>query len=98
MEIQIPISDRPTLPQGSYYVTDLIGCEMQEADGTPLGKIRDVDRFGEEVRGTPILVVDAPSGELLVPLAQDICVNVDIGARRVTVHLPEGLADLNRKS
>jgi 16S rRNA processing protein RimM len=98
MEIQIAISERATLPQGSYYVTDLIGCAVEQTDGQPLGKIRDVDRFGEEVRGTPVLVVDTPSGELLVPLAQDICLNVDIAARRVTVDLPEGLADLNRKS
>jgi 16S rRNA processing protein RimM len=98
MEVQIPLADRVALPGGSYYVTDLIGCEVVKADGATLGRIRDVDRLGESVRGTPVLVVDTSSGELLIPFAQDICVNVDLAARCVTVELPEGLADLNAHS
>ena len=50
---------------------------------------------GEGVTGTPILVVDSPRGELLIPLAQDICVRVDTAARVIEVVLPEGLRDLN---
>ena len=54
-----------------------------------IGHVRDVQMTG----GTPILVVDSPRGELLIPLAQDICVRVDTAARAIEVVLPEGLRE-----
>ena len=62
---------------------------MWEKGGTALGRVSDVQFTGEDVAGTPMLVVDSPRGELLIPLAQDICVQVDIAARRIEVVLPE---------
>jgi 16S rRNA processing protein RimM len=104
LEVQIPLSDRIQLPAGSYYITDLAGCEVREAivgspageTGAPVGQVRDVQTIGEGVTGTPILVVDSPHGELLIPLAQEICVRVDTAARTIEVVLPEGLRDLNK--
>jgi ribosomal 30S subunit maturation factor RimM len=60
-----------------------------------LGKVRDVYFPGEGQRGTPLLSLDTASGELLVPLAEDICQRLDVAARRIEVRLPEGLRDLN---
>jgi len=94
--VQIPFSERMRLPSGSYYVMDLVGCELFEKGGAAIGTVRDVDFIGEEVAGTPLLVVTAPHGEVLIPLAQDICLSVDIGARRIEVVLPEGLRELNQ--
>ena len=34
-------------------------------------------------------------GEILVPLATDICVEVDIAGRRIRIEPPEGLLELN---
>jgi len=96
LEVQIPFSQRMPLPGGSYYVTDLIGCEVREGEGRAIGRVRDVQSTGEQAVGTPLLVIDAPEGELLIPLAQEICVRVDLEARSIEVNLPEGLRDLNR--
>jgi 16S rRNA processing protein RimM len=62
-----------------------------------LGTVRDVQfpGEGESVRGTPLLEVETQQGELLIPLAEDICKRIDAGARRIEVTLPEGLRDLN---
>jgi 16S rRNA processing protein RimM len=99
MEVQIPLADRLPLPGGSYYVTDLIGCAVRDESGAEIGKIRDVDHIGESVRGAPLLVVeDVHGGEMLIPLAQDICVDVNLAGRSVIVRLPQGLSDLNRSS
>jgi 16S rRNA processing protein RimM len=95
LEVQIPFSDRQVLPAGSYYITDLIGCEVLDVGGAALGTVSDVQLPGEGAAGTPILMVDASGGELLIPLAQDICVNIDISARRIQVALPDGLRELN---
>jgi 16S rRNA processing protein RimM len=97
LDVQIPLAERLALPEGSYFVTDLIGCEVCKAGGAAVGRVRDVQFTGEAVAGTPILVVDSPSGELLIPLAQEICVRVDVTARRIEVVLPEGLLELNRE-
>ena len=95
LEVQIPIGDRLQLPSGSYYVTDLIGCEVVDVNGAALGRVLDVQFTGEDVAGTPVLVVNSPKGELLIPFAQEICVEIDVAARRIEVALPEGLLDLN---
>jgi 16S rRNA processing protein RimM len=98
LEVQIPISDRLPLAQGAYYVSDLTGCEVVERGGSTLGHVHEVQFAGEDVTGTPNLAVSVPDGEILIPLAQDICVNIDLVARRITVVLPEGLRDLNANS
>jgi 16S rRNA processing protein RimM len=95
LEIQIPISERRQLAPGNYYVSDLVGCEVHEHDGGKIGDVSEVQFTGEGA-GTPILVIDSPQGEMLIPLAQEICVRIDTTARRVEVVLPEGLRELNR--
>lgn len=96
LEVQIPLSDRISLPAGTFYVSDLIGCEVYERDtGKQIGQVRNVQFPGEELKGTPLLEVDAPQGELLIPLAQEICVRIDTAACRIEVVLPEGLRELN---
>jgi len=109
LEIQIPFEQRVTLPAGKYFVTDLIGCAVFELPAAPprvssspctvseaptlLGSVRDVFFPGESQPGTPLLAIDTASGELLIPLAEDICTRIDTAARRIEVLLPEGLRD-----
>jgi 16S rRNA processing protein RimM len=99
LEVQIPLSERMQLSGGSYYISDLVGCEVREQRGGAIGIVRDVQSIGEARAGTPILIVDASAatsgGELLIPLAQEICVRVDTEARVIEVVLPEGLRELN---
>jgi 16S rRNA processing protein RimM len=92
LEVQIPFSERMELPSGSYYVSDLVGCEVFEKGRAALGLVREVQFTG----GTPLLVVLSPGGEILIPLALEICVRVDTAARRIDVMLPEGLRELNQ--
>lgn len=104
-EVRIPLAERAKLPDGSYYISDLVGCEVVETNGAKVGVVRDVEINGENVLGTPLLVVtldaaragDAANNEILIPLAQDICVKVDLVARRVEAILPDGLLDVNTK-
>lgn len=94
LEVQIPLAERTKLEEGKYYVGELVGCEVWEA-GAPaaVGTVRDVEFFG----GVPLLAVDSPGGEVLVPLAAEICLRIDVIAKRIDVALPEGLRDVNRR-
>jgi 16S rRNA processing protein RimM len=96
LEVQIPLADRVLLPAGRYYISDLAGCEIWERGGSQLGSVRNVQFLGEDTPGIPLLVVETPRGELLIPLAEEICTRIDIAARRIEVVLPEGLRELNR--
>lgn len=98
LEVQIPFADRVELPRGTYYISDLIGCEVRVANGTPAGVVIDVQFTGEGLAGTPIIVLDSPNGELLVPLAEEICTSIDTAAKRIIIAPPEGLLDLNTGS
>jgi len=60
-----------------------------------LGTVLDVQFPGEEISGTPLLEVETSRGEILIPLAADICTKIDTAGRRIDVTLPEGLRDLN---
>ncbi len=113
LEVQIPLAERVVLPAGRYYVTDLIGCEVRDAGkaslgvvgtASALGRVTDVQFTGETVSGAPLLVVETQRGlprpgrgELLIPLAEEICRRIDIAARLIEVALPEGLHELNRE-
>jgi 16S rRNA processing protein RimM len=102
LQVQVPFSERMKLPIGSYYISDLAGCEVWEraadADAaesksqTKLGVVS-----GVQESGTPVLEVETPDGEVLIPLATEICRKIDVSARRIEVVMPEGLRDLNRK-
>ncbi len=112
-DVFLPIEQRVSLPAGQYFVSDLIGCSVFEAgrEGSPvasspcsmssapalLGSVTDVQSTGEGVSGTPLLVVNTRKGELLIPLAEDICTNINPAARRIDVLLPEGLRELNEQ-
>jgi 16S rRNA processing protein RimM len=113
LDVLLPFEQRVVLPAGQYFVSDLIGCSVFENAASPgvisaspclalsapsfLGTVRDVQFSGEGVSGTPLLALDTSQGELLVPLAEEICTSINIGARRIDVVLPEGLRDLNRE-
>jgi len=97
--VQLPISERVALPEGSYFVTDLIGCEVLErVSGNRLGVVRDVQPIGEGTAGTPLLIVNSLRGELLIPLAVEICPKIDLVARSIEIIPPEGLLEINQGS
>jgi ribosomal 30S subunit maturation factor RimM len=69
-------------------------CAAEEAPRM-LGTVRDVFFPGEGVAGTPLLQVETSAGEVLIPLAEEICTRIDVTARRIEVRLPQGLKDLD---
>jgi 16S rRNA processing protein RimM len=94
LEVQVPFSERTRLEPGTYYISDLIGCEVWDVAETAekIGSVR-----GVQEAGTPVLEVETPEGEVLIPLAMEICTKIDIAARRIEAKMPEGLLDLNRR-
>ena len=79
------------LPEGVYYIADLIGCEVFDENNNKLGEISDVFNTG----ANDIYAVSRPQNkDLLIPVIDETIVNVDIKNKRVDVKLIEGLDDL----
>ncbi len=92
-ELKVPSSELDELPQGTYYHHELIGCEVRRADGATIGRVKAV----EGPTAGSLLVVDTRRGEVLIPLAGEICVRVDPAARVIVIEPPEGLLELNER-
>ena len=90
-ELRVPEEQLVALPDGVYYHHQLVGCAVETTAGAPVGRVSRV----EDGAGGSLLVVDGPAGDVLVPLVADICVTIDVEARRIVIAPPEGLIDLN---
>jgi len=90
-EVAVPADERVELPAGSFYEWELAGCRVETIEGKVVGEVRRVMRTG----GVEILVVADPDDrELLVPMASDICVNIDVEQKLIQIDPPEGLLEL----
>lgn len=79
------------LPEGTYYIADLIGLAVYDESETLLGTISDVLQTGSN----DVYVVKRDAGrDLLIPVIDGVVLAVDIDGGRVRVHLMEGLTDL----
>jgi 16S rRNA processing protein RimM len=79
------------LPEGEWYVRDLIGCGVWDESGEKLGTIADVLQSGAQ----DLYEIAMPDGrKFLLPAVEAFVLRVDVAAGRVTVYLPDGLAEL----
>lgn len=92
-KLHVPESMLMPLPRDTFYVHDLVGCDVRTLDGTIVGTVREIQR----VAGASRLIIDAAHGEIDVPLVDAICVRVDIAARSIVIDPPEGLLELNQR-
>jgi 16S rRNA processing protein RimM len=90
-ELKVPAGDAAALPEGTFYHYDLIGCEVFDTVGRLAGTVSAIEGTMEMSR----LVVAGSHGEVLVPLVADICVTIDVAARRIVIDPPDGLLELN---
>ena len=90
-ELAVPESEAVELEEGEYYDWQLEGCRVETVEGREVGTVREVLHTGGEA---PVLVIHDEGGrENLVPLAESICVEIDVGAKLIRVDAPEGLLE-----
>ena len=90
-DVWVKPEERAVLADGEYYRSDLIGCRLMDGrSGEPVGIVEGWQQHG----GAPLLEVSHAGREVLVPFVPELCRQVDLKARLVTVDLPEGLLEL----
>ena len=90
-ELYITEDDLPELPEGQYYVRDLIGMSVTEEDGNLLGHVTDVLQNTAQ----DIFEVESENGKkLLIPKVEQFVLDIDAEKREITIRLIEGMLDL----
>ena len=90
-ELYVTEEDLPELPQGQYYVRDIIGMAVREENGTFLGEVTDVIQNTAQ----DIFEVQKQGGKkVLIPKVDEFVLNIDIEKKEILVRLIDGLMDL----
>ncbi len=82
-EIFIPRSERKELPEGDYYLEDLIGCTVQDGEGRRLGEV--VDFLEYSGNGLLAILLDDGSRRLEVPFAEEYVHSIDLERRLIVL-------------
>ena len=78
------------LPEGRYFITDLLGCEVFDADTNELlGKITDVSETG----ANDVWHITRNSKEYLVPAIADVIVSVEKKKKKAVIRPMKGIFD-----
>jgi 16S rRNA processing protein RimM len=82
--------DARPLPEGRYYIFQLVGLDVYEND-TLLGKISEVIQTGSN----DVYIVKRGEGEkdLLIPVLKKVVKNIDLENKKMQVELLEGTLD-----
>jgi 16S rRNA processing protein RimM len=90
-QLWVSSADLAPLPDDTFYRHDLVGCRVVDVRDVAVGTVTAVEGTLER----SYLVVEGSRGEMMIPLAAEICVRIDPKARLIVVNPPEGLLDIN---
>ena len=89
--LMIGREDLMPLPEGRYYIADLIGLRVITDEDCELGILNDVIRTG----ANDVYSVRTPEGkDVLIPVIRDCILDVQPEEGYIRVHLLPGLLDL----
>ena len=92
-ELKVARAPADSLPEGTFFHYDLIGCDVVDTRGETIGTVTAVEGTMEMSR----LVVAGARGEVLIPLVAAICTEIDVARRRIVADPPEGLLAVNER-
>ena len=77
----------PPIEEDEYYWNEILGMEVVTVDGKALGKVTQIIRTG----ANDVLQVEGAYGEVLLPMIEEVVVEVDLQAGKIVVDPLEGL-------
>ena len=85
-KVSVYREDMPELPEGRYYVGDLIGLPVLDEQGSRIGTFKDVLPTGSK----DVYVIQPPEGkDILVANIPENIREIDLKNGRIIVRLPE---------
>lgn len=90
-ELYITEGDLPELPEGEFYVRDLLGMTVITVNGDKIGTVSDVIQNTAQ----DIFEVEKEDGKkVLIPNVDEFVLDIDADKRVIEVKLIEGLLEL----
>jgi len=86
-ELTIPGADLRPLPEGEFYVFQIVGMDVITTGGRHVGRIVDLLETGSN----DVYVVRGGQGETLVPATEEVVKSIDVEKRRMVIEAIEGL-------
>jgi 16S rRNA processing protein RimM len=87
--LAVPREAAAELPEGRFFVFDVIGSAVVTEAGEPLGAVEEIIR----TPGNDVFVVRGGRGEVLVPAIASVVLAVDPAAKRIVIRPLPGLLD-----
>ena len=87
--LKVPREALGELPEGVYYIADLLGCEVSDEAGV-IGELVDVFSTGSN---DVYDIRRQGKRNLLVPIIDGVLLNVDIENKKILIKVPEGLEE-----
>jgi 16S rRNA processing protein RimM len=85
----VPAEWAPALPEGEFWVHQLVGATVRTVGGRTVGRIRDI----VHTPANDVWVVGGKQGEMLVPALKDVVEQVDVDAGTVVINEVPGLTE-----
>jgi len=86
--VYIKASEAPKLPEGRIYQHQLLGFQVVDENGLPLGELVEILETGAN---NVYVVRDTAGHEMLLPAIPEVVLDTDTDHRVMRVHLLEGL-------
>lgn len=87
--LELPREDLKPLPEGSYYICDLVGLKVIDEKLGELGIINEVFNTGSN----DVYVVEYKNKPLCIPVLDGVVKEVDLDNGIMNIILPNGLLD-----
>ena len=89
--VYMKAKDIPELPEGEYYSHQLVGMDVITDQDQELGKIKEILITGAN---DVYLVESADGKQVLLPVIEQVVLNIDHESGKILVHILPGLLDL----
>ena len=83
----VPLEQAMPLPEGTFYIHEIVGLEVWTDEGERLGIVTDV----HSLPANDVYVVDTGKAEVWLPAIEDVILEISPDQGRMVVHLLEGL-------
>ncbi len=87
-ELRVSRDDLPPLPEGRFYIADILGMEVVTDAGQNLGRVVDVFKTGSN----DVYTVKGER-EHLIPVIDEVILSTDLTEKRITIKPLKGLLD-----
>ena len=86
----LPLSTLPQLKGNQFYYHEVIGFEVQDADGTSAGVIKEIN----DQTAQHYFILNLSGKQIIIPIIKDWILEVNREEQSIKMILPEGLLDV----